>query len=310
MEKNDFLENILSRKQGKYYDIAVMYSGGKDSSFLLYLLKEVYKLRVIACFVDNGFENNCVWENIENFTKKMDVPLKIIKTQKDDFNKTFNTLIVNYELFKREKTNHICFICNNFLWVNVVKFAGENDIPYVASGLSLMQLSSGRPYPLEPNKLANSIAEKSTKQILKNSISGFKKSDNYNKDYQFKCFIDKMSNIEKNVTTVYPYIYHQISVNDLKNKIAALGWKSPNNVELNKYISSGCSIMKYVIPELEKMGIITLNERNQAKVMMKKGLLDKSQLKFATYDATHDVVDLSHPLFDELDVREFLMSLK
>ena len=82
MEKNDFLENILSRKQGKYYDIAVMYSGGKDSSFLLYLLKEVYKLRVIACFVDNGFENNCVWENIENFTKKNGCTIKNNKNSK------------------------------------------------------------------------------------------------------------------------------------------------------------------------------------------------------------------------------------
>lgn len=38
-----------------------MYSGGKDSSYMLLLLKEVYNLRVLAVMVDNGFEyEGCV----------------------------------------------------------------------------------------------------------------------------------------------------------------------------------------------------------------------------------------------------------
>ncbi len=310
MEKSNVFEDIVISKKGKEYDVAVMYSGGKDSAYLLYLLKEVYKLRVKACIVDNGFENDFMWKPMKDFTDKMGVPLEIIKPGKNNFAKMFNSMITEYELFSREKTNHICFICNNFLWANVVKYASDNDIPFVASGLSLMQLSSGRPYPLEPNKAANSIAEKSTKVIFNRAIAAFKQSGNYHTDIEFKKFIDDMSEIKSCVKTIYPYIYHQISIDELKNLIVSRGWVSPNKVDVKDYISSGCRIMKYVIPELEKIGMITLNEREQAKAMVESGLADEKELEFASYDATKDIPDFSHELFDEIDVKKFLLSLK
>lgn len=61
---NSILEKIVSEK-GKEYDVAVMYSGGKDSAYLLYLLKEVYKLRVVAVMVDNGYEHDYTWKPME-----------------------------------------------------------------------------------------------------------------------------------------------------------------------------------------------------------------------------------------------------
>ncbi len=309
MNKNGIFEEII-KKRGKDYDVAVMYSGGKDSAYLLYLLRDVYKLRVKACIVDNGFENDFMWEPMRSFVEINEIPLEIIKPGKENFANLFNTMITEAELFKREKTNHICFICNNLLWASVVKYACENEIPYVASGLSLMQLSSGRPYPLEPNKMANSIAEKSTKVILNRAIAAFQQSNNYATNEEFKKFIDGMSIEKSGVKTIYPYIYHQLSIEELKEKIVSMGWKSPNRVDVKDYISSGCRIMKYVIPELEKIGMITLNEREQAKAMVESGLADVKELEFASYDATKDRPDFSHELFKELKVDEYLKSLK
>ena len=190
--KNEILSDILNAKKGDKYDVAVMYSGGKDSAYLLYLLKEIYHLRVIAICVDNGFEYKGSHERITSFTNSLSIELKIVKPSEECFAKFFNTVIVENEFFAREGINHVCFICNNILWCSVAKYAAENNIPFVASGLSLMQLSSGRPYPLEPNKLANAIAERSTKQVLFNAIQGFIKTKNYNNDEKFKKFIDEM----------------------------------------------------------------------------------------------------------------------
>lgn len=304
--KNVIVENIFRNKTGSKYDVAVMYSGGKDSAFLLYLLKEVYCLRVLAVIVDNGFENTYMWEPMRQFTEKIGVPLEIITPKKKIFKTLFNTLIIEQQYFKKNGVNHVCFICNNMLWCSVAKYAAENDIPYVASGLSVSQLNSGRKYPLEANAMANSIAEKSTKMVMKNAIDAFKETRGYAEDKQFQEFIDDINQATKQVTTVYPYIYHDLNVDYMKNTLVKLGWKPPKTIELDRYISSGCKIMGSIVCELEKLGMVTLNEREQAKAMVKKGLLDEKELEYANYDASKDLVDLSNPLMVELGIKDFL----
>ena len=305
--KNANLDNIFGKRKGSQYDVAVMYSGGKDSAFLLYLLKEIYDLRVIAVIVDNGFESSYMWEPMQKFTEKMDVPLEIINPGKEIFKTLFNVLITEQEYFKRAGVNHVCFICNNMLWCSVAKFAAANDIPYVASGLSIAQLNSGRKYPLESNSMANSIAEKSTKMVMKNAIDAFKMTRGYAEDKKFKDFVDNINQATKQVTTVYPYIYHDLKVDYIKNTLVKLGWQPPKPTELGKYISSGCKIMGSIVGELEKLGMVTLNEREQAKVMIKKGLLDEKQMEYAKYDASKDLVDLTNPIMGELDIKQFLI---
>lgn len=166
INKNEILDEIFNKKTGENIDICVMYSGGKDSSFLLHLLKEVYGLRVKAVMVDNGFENAKVWKPMEDFTKSLGVDLEIIKPDEKIFHELFNLLVVYHDKFAREKVNHVCFICNNLLWATVVKYAYDNGIPFVASGLSINQLGSGRTKPLATSKTGNSIAEKSTQKIF------------------------------------------------------------------------------------------------------------------------------------------------
>ncbi len=306
--RNDILQEILEKRKGEEYDVAVMYSGGKDSSYLLYLLKKVYNLRVIAVMVDNGFENDHAWDKIKRFTDNLEIPLEILKPSAEQFSKLFQILITENEYFCKEGVNHICFICNNLLWCNVLKFAEEKNIPYIASGLSLAQLNSGRAYPLEQNAIANSIAEKSTRVILKNTLEAMRKTKGYENHSEFRMFIEQFSNLSNKVKTIYPYIYHSMSVQELKDTLQSYGWEPPKAVDINTYISSGCTIMKKVVGELEKLGLITLNEREQAKAMVADGLLDEEQLAYANYDAKKDKVNLTDPIMDELGIKEYLLN--
>ena len=47
------------------YDCIVGVSGGVDSSYLLYLLKEKYKLNPLAVTLDNGWSTNIAVDNIK-----------------------------------------------------------------------------------------------------------------------------------------------------------------------------------------------------------------------------------------------------
>lgn len=303
---DSFLKQIVEKKKGKEYDVAVMYSGGKDSAYLIYLLKNVYGLRVKAVMVDNGYENQCLWEPMKQFTEKMGVPLEIIRPKKEMFEIMFQMLVKNHEVFHRDGVNHICFICNNILWCSVAQYAYEQEIPYIASGLSLSQLSSGRNKPLEPDAMANAIAERSTRMIYKNAITSMEQTDIYRNNPEFREFMESFGTAIKQITTIYPYIYHSVSVDEQKKCLSELGWQTPNNAQLDKYISSGCRIMRGLIYELEKMGIVTLNEREQAKMMVQQGLMDSEQLAFAKEDVSQRTVNLGTEEIKKLGLVDYL----
>ncbi|MCM8773596.1 MAG: hypothetical protein NC820_02520 [Candidatus Omnitrophica bacterium] len=69
--KKEFLSLINSLKRGKKYDCVVAYSGGKDSTFLLYFLKNKFKLNILAHTLDNGFLSPRAMSNIEVIVKRL-----------------------------------------------------------------------------------------------------------------------------------------------------------------------------------------------------------------------------------------------
>lgn len=310
IEKNEYLEKCLSEKRGELYDVVVSYSGGKDSAFLIYLLKEVYQLRVIAVSIDNGFEFPGVVEELERFPNNVGVPLKIISPDKDFFIELYKNLIMNPNELKDGKRNHICHVCNNIIWNQVMLFAVENNIPYVASGLGLEQLNSGRAYPLEINRLANRIAEKSTRKISQMISSYVKNNPELMNNQNFMKQFERLGNINNSVSTIYPYIYHSVSVNDIKKILVEYGnWYPLIHQDINSYISSGCLIMSKIVLELEKIDLISMNEREEAKRMYAYGLLDENQVAFAYREKKNQKINLEDPIFDVLGIKDYLIQI-
>lgn len=77
MEAKKGLEDIFSSHEGKGkndYDALVLFSGGKDSSFLLHKLKTDHpQLRVLALTVDNSFMSSVAMANGEFVARKLGV---------------------------------------------------------------------------------------------------------------------------------------------------------------------------------------------------------------------------------------------
>ena len=70
----------------KKYDCIVGVSGGKDSSYLLYIVKKKLNLRPLAVHYDNGFDSETSVSNILNICEKLNVDLE--------------TKVANWENFK------------------------------------------------------------------------------------------------------------------------------------------------------------------------------------------------------------------
>lgn len=75
---NRYIEKIKSSGKGKKYDCIVGISGGRDSTYLLYLTVKKFGLRPLAVHFNDGFDNPVAGENMVKATKKLGVELRTI----------------------------------------------------------------------------------------------------------------------------------------------------------------------------------------------------------------------------------------
>lgn len=78
------VERIRQAGKGHRYDCVIGLSGGVDSSYALYLAKEL-GLRPLAVHVDNGWNSELAVMNIENLVRKLEVDLETIVIKWNEF---------------------------------------------------------------------------------------------------------------------------------------------------------------------------------------------------------------------------------
>ncbi len=72
---NELITNIRQAGKGKKYDCIIGVSGGVDSTYVAYLVKEVLGLRPLAVHLDNGWNSELSVSNISSIIKKLDIDL-------------------------------------------------------------------------------------------------------------------------------------------------------------------------------------------------------------------------------------------
>lgn len=120
---------ITSRRNGSDYDVLLLFSGGKDSTYALYRLLD-FGLRVLAFTFDNGYISQGAFRNIRKITEKLGVPLEIGQVQAMD------------EVFKESlrADSTVCSGCFRGLTTLSTHIALKRGIPAVVTGLSRGQI--------------------------------------------------------------------------------------------------------------------------------------------------------------------------
>src|SRR6185436_18925971 len=65
----ELLSRIKKAGEGKKYDCIIGVSGGVDSTYVAYLVKEVFGLRPLAVHCDNGWDSELAVSNIASILK-------------------------------------------------------------------------------------------------------------------------------------------------------------------------------------------------------------------------------------------------
>jgi len=124
----------LDHHRGKYaYDAVVGFSGGKDSSYILHMLKNHYGCNVLAATCNFGFmPSGPALDNITRVTQCLDVDHICFDFPPGIIQKTFRAAIRN--------GLPVCLPCSSLCWLVTRKIAIEHHIPFIVSGADRGQL--------------------------------------------------------------------------------------------------------------------------------------------------------------------------
>jgi N-acetyl sugar amidotransferase len=127
---NELCRNIKSSGTGKPYDCLIGLSGGVDSTYVAFLVKEL-GLRPLAVHLDNGWNSELAVKNIENIVTKLGIDLY--------------TLVVNWEEFRdiqlsylRASVVDVEVVSDHAIFATMYKLAKEKNIRFMISGTNVV----------------------------------------------------------------------------------------------------------------------------------------------------------------------------
>lgn len=125
------IDEIPHSKKSRF-DVAVFYTGGKDSTYLLYYLSEVKKLRVLALTWEIPYASDSALKSLENAKKKLDkVEFVTRSVCAEDMRTIYGKL---YEL-----NGNTC-ACPSLAYVMFYPLLVEEKVPYFVAGNEPAQL--------------------------------------------------------------------------------------------------------------------------------------------------------------------------
>jgi tRNA(Ile)-lysidine synthase TilS/MesJ len=231
---------ILNEHAGKNsYDALVAYSGGKDSTYTLKLLKEDYALKILAITFDHGFVSPAATKNIRQVTEVLDIDHLTIrpgtKTIRHLFVKSLSPGI--YPIKSLERASSICNSCMNIVKSFLLKTAIEMRVPLIAYGWSPGQA----PVQSSVFKLNASMLRQMQTAMRKplNKIVGDRLSSFFLEESHYK--------EQSGRSNGFPYLIHplaflQYSEEHILTKIKGMGWVDPKDTDSN---STNCLLNGY-----------------------------------------------------------------
>jgi tRNA(Ile)-lysidine synthase TilS/MesJ len=238
------LNSVLSRITGypqwaqRRYDAVVAFSGGKDSSFLLYLLQEKFHLRLLAVTFDNGFLSGYCLDNIRTITSRLNTDHITIRYRQDHLNALFLTSSL-FRVYPEHLTMYgsgLCISCIRMVMTAALRTAIEKRVPMVMLGNSPGQvLRSDAELVYQDNRIPYALR----RQLFTNLAE---RTGSWAYDYV-------MLTAEEYRTSSFPYFVSPLPMvgydeGEIYRTIAKLGWSKPDDVDPN---STNCRLNAFGI---------------------------------------------------------------
>lgn len=143
------VEKIRRNSSGRAYDCLVLYSGGKDSTFMLYRLVNKLHLRVLALTFDNWFIAPETYANIRRVLSNINADHVFFRPSWEMNKSIFKAGLVDSHRVPRAKElafmiGHACWPCFTQIGLLALKIALEKNIPSIVIGTTPGQMHQKR----------------------------------------------------------------------------------------------------------------------------------------------------------------------
>lgn len=280
-----------NRSKKNKYDALVAFSGGKDSTFLIYTLKQKYSLNLLAVTFDNGFMSEVSFSNISKVLEKLNVDHIIFKPRYDLITTIFS-ISANREIYPISLLkfgSSICISCIRMVTNLSLKTAIEKDIPMVMIGNSPGQLiQSESEIMYQDNRIPYELRKKLFKPL----------ADEAGDEIYDYFLLPK----EKYKTKPFPYTISPFPIigydeNTIYNTIAKFGWKRPNDVDPN---SSNCRLNSYgIISHIKNLDFHPYEY--EMSMLVRLGQISRNEALKRVEDPEKKVLNLSKEIEKKLN---------
>ncbi len=240
--KSEFYGIIEEKYSEKsQYDYLILFTGGKDSTFLSHIFKSIKTGRVCLFMLDNGYEHDTTVNNVRKLAIKLECDIYIRSLNQQVINDFYSFLLQEKELLEID-TNPLCFFCSKLFCALGLEFASRNDIPIVINGASAEQIALGNTlesgYEIE-------MFEKLTEAKYKKIHDLISKLPDTEKNVNIKKCFEKIFQRPKNVRLLYPYLYLKYEIDTIKHILAEkYQWCDPTEqYSTEEYWSTGCQLV-------------------------------------------------------------------
>jgi tRNA(Ile)-lysidine synthase TilS/MesJ len=237
MEKYEAkFHSLIEKRAGSgAYDVIMAYSGGKDSTYTLYLFVKRYGLRVLALTFDNTFISPMAFENIKKVCSVLGVDSYVVRPNPQMLRKIFSTA-AKRELYSPktlERASTICTSCIGMVKAIVLRTAIEKAIPFVGFGWSPGQAPINASV-MQTNASFMKKAQEAIHAPLR-EIAGPAIDPYFLSDEQFE-------DPGRFPWNIHPLAFTEYNEEKIVEKNRQLGWRRPQDTDPN---SSNCLLNAY-----------------------------------------------------------------
>lgn len=202
-----------AKKNKAAYDCLVGFSGGKDSTYIIYQLIKKYHMRVLAFTFDNGFSTPYGKDNISNALSKLHVDHITFSMNDAALRKQYSMCV--------KMMKNFCSVCFHNMHYYSYLFAHQNKIPMIVNGRTIGQIlqcadSMDRIEPFETSK--------NLKDFEHQMFAGLEEKAEKSGKVEY---LKEISDIE----AVSYFAYHKLSEEEtMKFLEEHIGWQRPKGV--------------------------------------------------------------------------------
>ncbi|MBU0969558.1 MAG: hypothetical protein KKC20_02870 [Proteobacteria bacterium] len=213
-DEMDFLIEAAMGSGSRRYHVLVLFSGGKDSSYLLHRMIERYKgIQILALTVDNTFMSPIAMENVTAIIQQLGIDHMMVRPRAGFMEKMFRYAFTH--LNERGCAGTVDQFDGDFFCDVARNIAAQMGIPYILCGLSRDQVA-------HVLGLDTFLTSRQAEAKKREHVAGIRLADIFDAHELRHWWNGSAWPLEKRPQMLFPFFIWNLSESFIKKRVLAL----------------------------------------------------------------------------------------